>query len=166
MSGYNCKKCGYCCKTLFGFSNGWLKGLGLIKSETALFDREHIFPQLAIGVEKPEHVYLYQLALAICPHLKANNECSIYEKRPMICQTYPFQMVGFEENKISVSLKPECSQSIQSLNAYLSNGLSEEEIPAECGKMYSYIKKEIVTHHRRGSIFWHFDLLTKKWSRT
>ena len=36
-------------------------------------------------------VLMYDLGYADCPFLDKNNACSIYEDRPLICRTYPFE---------------------------------------------------------------------------
>lgn len=55
----------------------------------AAFKRERSFPAMSGGL--PIRV-LVTLAVPLgsgCPHLLADNRCGIYERRPVVCRTYP-----------------------------------------------------------------------------
>src|SRR4030042_6764260 len=88
---FNCTKCGLCCKNLLDERDGNIVGLCLTKKETRMFDPKYISPQVGIGKEKVEKIIGYQLNVAVCPHLGEKNNCEIYDKRPLVCQTFPFE---------------------------------------------------------------------------
>lgn len=157
-SGFKCKKCGYCCRTLFGSNEGWIRGLSLTSEERLLFDQRFVFPQWAIGVSRPEYIYQYQLGLAVCPHLSKNNECVIYEKRPLICRCYPFELIGFSSTKKDIMISPECKEM-----GFRREPLLEDEIPDECKELYFYFIRVRAEHFKKDSHIWYFDLLTKAW---
>jgi Fe-S-cluster containining protein len=151
---FKCNKCGYCCRTLLGTANGMVRGLSLTKRETLLFDQKFIFPQKAFGVNKPTHIFQYQLSLAVCPHISEKNECAIYENRPMICKCYPFEMMG-NNNCITSIECPQMSRIIKEKIPTLT--------PPECEEMYNYFMREKIIHCTKGSIEWNFDLARKMW---
>jgi Fe-S-cluster containining protein len=156
---FKCEKCGYCCSSLLGFSDGWVKGLSLNRNEKSLFDKNHVFPQWAIGVKRPDYVYMYQLSLAVCPYLTKNNACSIYNKRPLKCRCYPFELIGYDSNnKENIVLTIECSK----LNSMGEDRL--DSVPKECYELYLHVLREVNEHASEGTNFWFFDLATKKWN--
>lgn len=90
---FKCQKCGKCCrKTLqtIKLPNGEtiITGPQIQLTEVPLFEAQALAPQLAGG--KKRRILTYQIATDGCPHLKGN-DCSIYEKRPLVCRAYPVQ---------------------------------------------------------------------------
>ena len=57
----------------------------LFPKEAEVFPREVIAPLFRYG----EVVIAYQVTVNRCPHLNVDNNCAIYEKRPLLCQAFP-----------------------------------------------------------------------------
>lgn len=55
----------------------------------ATFKRERSFPAMSGGLPIRVLVTLAAPLGSGCPHLLANNRCGIYERRPVVCRTYP-----------------------------------------------------------------------------
>jgi len=121
-----------------------------------LFESKNIFPQMAFGTDKPTHVFFYQLNLGVCPHLSEKNECQIYENRPLICRSYPFDLW----NGIDYSVVIECPAISNMRKNRVPLDLA---FPAECEELYIYKVMEANKHPTESSNIWSFDLATKTW---
>jgi Fe-S-cluster containining protein len=96
---FKCLKCGKCCRNLLKDEDGVVSGLMLFPDEIGLFPDKFVYPGLGLGFNrfdpaKPESIICYQLDLADCPYLSQENECQIYQKRPLICQVFPLHPMG------------------------------------------------------------------------
>ena len=106
MQKFECLKCGNCCKDL---SKESIPDIGLpcftgIKLltlsapiliindwEKSLFPEENIAPCHAFfDLENNQTIIMdYALNTNHCPNLLPDNQCTIYEKRPLICKGFP-----------------------------------------------------------------------------
>ena len=158
---FECKKCGACCRNLFDDSCGITVGMFLTPEETALFDRSLVSPFYAFGVNNPKKIISYQLNVDECPHINGNNECKIYDRRPLTCRAFPVEILDATRNTISrrcptissMIKEGEVSEDIKNL---------DNEIDV-ASKMYRWRLNRIPKYLRKGlTLFW-FDLKTKKW---
>ncbi len=106
---FQCTKCGNCCKNFTGgqpqdkteipnIQPGGLIQLSeptlvLYDWEKDLFPKKNIEPFWAFFDSKNEQtiIFKYTLNLNTCPFLK-DGSCSIYDKRPIMCRSYPCNM--------------------------------------------------------------------------
>ena len=103
-----CDKCGRCC----GDSKNRVRQILLLKT-----DADRISKETLISVEEfAEEVtgfwpYTYRMKKTEnrkCVFLK-DNLCSIYERRPLVCRFYPFQLKNLRNNKYSFSYTSSCT---------------------------------------------------------
>lgn len=82
FSKINCLECANCCKTISPVFKE--------RDITRLADHFKVRPSIFVD----KYLYLdqdgdYVLKSSPCPFLLENNECSVYEKRPFACKSYP-----------------------------------------------------------------------------
>jgi hypothetical protein len=131
---------------------GIILGLFLTEKETSFFNPKQICPQCGIGVERPENIIAFQLNLGVCPHISEKNECKIYDRRPLACQSFPI-----EPTPLGNIVNAECPQA-GSLTR------NPELVFSEAGeKILRYLGKGFVKYRKRGSKLWYFNLGTKRW---
>ncbi len=58
-------------------------------------------------VDKAPYVYEMRKGSGKCVFLQ-NNECSIYDFRPLICRFYPFELLTYEEGVSTFRVTEEC----------------------------------------------------------
>jgi len=155
---FKCGRCGYCCRHLLVDIEGGKGTIFLLPSETKLFPKELIKPLFGTGLKgrsrpRPAQFWSYQLNTNVCPHIKPDNNCAIYAKRPLICRAYPFEG-GFGV----IILHRECSTIAETIK----EGEIVETIVAPEEKQANDILVNYVRQHA-GSPLWHFDLKTQKW---
>jgi Fe-S-cluster containining protein len=85
MRKFECIKCGKCCSHLIGFRDDVRFGMYLSPEEVKLFPSEMVIPLF----RHKKKIIAYQLKEDHCPHLTADNLCEIYDKRPLLCRTFP-----------------------------------------------------------------------------
>ncbi|KKK84349.1 hypothetical protein LCGC14_2784280 [marine sediment metagenome] len=87
---FECLQCGRCCKDILKHAMGSLKGPYLSPEETALFPPHTVSPSIGRGFDI-DHITVtrYQINQAHCPQLVEDNQCAIYENRPLVCRRFP-----------------------------------------------------------------------------
>jgi Fe-S-cluster containining protein len=155
-NSFNCKKCGFCCRTLLEYENNQLMGLAIFEEERKLFNEKDVVPQRAIGKDKPIEILSYQLKLAICPHISKENKCLIYDKRPLVCKAFP---VTSTLGKTIAELK--CPQISKCTKEQLYN----MKFPDEIAETMDKINAIVGSHFRKkgGLKFWFFDIASNSW---
>jgi len=156
---FECKRCGTCCRNLVEDFNGISSGLFLTSKETRLFSSKLISPKIALGVDKPKRNVAYQLNVSICPHINERNECRIYDRRPLACKSFPFEM-GLFRSTVSVKC-PQIGTKMK-VDEYREVELSGTEIEAG-KKLNTYLLNRYRKYFRKGVKSWKFDLKTRKW---
>ena len=155
---FECLKCGKCCKNLLRETKTGLHGLNLLPSERNLFSQKMISPYMGVGRKKPEQIILFQLTEIVCPHLLDNNQCEIYDKRPLACRAFP--IVSVEDRPL---ITTECSSINESGEITI---IAPEETRAK-EQLSQYIKgimEEKARLYAPAHIHaWEYDLSTKKW---
>jgi Fe-S-cluster containining protein len=155
-NSFNCKKCGFCCRTLLEYENNLLMGMVLFEEERKLFNEKDVIPQRSIGNDQPSEILSYQLRLAVCPHISKENKCLIYDKRPLACKAFPItSTIG----KNIADLK--CPQISKWTKEQLYNLEFSDDVEEAMDKII-----EIVGSHigKRGELnFWFFDIASNKW---
>jgi Fe-S-cluster containining protein len=152
---FQCLKCATCCRNLLEKIGGVLRGLPLTEQEVSLFPREVISPKVALGVDEPETIIQYQLNLNCCPYVSACNDCRIYDKRPLMCQSFPI-VAGAISNRCQVF-------------NYRKPGLTYNEpysMKAQLEaneKLEKALLRQIKKGTRKGTKLWEYDLNSKKW---
>jgi Fe-S-cluster containining protein len=155
---FECLRCAFCCRNLYETRGGVLRGLPLTEKETGLFPAELISPKLAIGTNGPETVVLYQLNVNCCPHLNTQNQCQIYNRRPLMCQSFPI-VAGAISNRCKVF-----SYRKPGVN-YTEPYTMAEQVQAS-QKLEKYTQKAVMRRHVKGLKVWEYDLAAKKWRHT
>jgi Fe-S-cluster containining protein len=149
---FKCSRCGACCRNLLTDEFGVLSGLSLTEEEICFFDSELIKPNMGLGNGKSINIITYQLNQSVCPHIDEKNKCKIYEKRPLVCQSYPVE--------VSVSggiVRPECPQSF--------NIPKDGSALTDAGLIFNQILlKKFKQKGDKESILWFFDLSTNRWT--
>jgi Fe-S-cluster containining protein len=149
---FNCTKCGACCRELLTDEYGITSGLSLIESEICLFDLKLVKPNMGLGDVKTINVITYQLNQMVCPHIDERNNCKIYDKRPLVCQSYPVEVT-----LTGGIVRPECPQSFsipKDGSALTDAGLTFNQI----------LMKKFKQFGDKRSILWFFDLSSNKWT--
>jgi Fe-S-cluster containining protein len=131
---------------------GIILGLFLTEKETSLFDPEQICAHTAVGIEGALNIIAYQLNLGVCPHISEKNECKIYDRRPLACQSFPI-----ETTPLGNLVNAECPQAGSLIR-------NPELVFSEAGeKILRYLGKGFAKYGKRGSKLWYFNLGTKRW---
>jgi len=103
-----CEKCGRCC----GDTEDTVRHVLLLKTEAEKISKEtsqeiEEFTQQVYGFEP----YIYEMKKTEnegkCLFLE-NNRCTIYEKRPIICRFYPFELNNLGNEQYSFSFTTKC----------------------------------------------------------
>ena len=103
-----CEKCGRCC----GDTEDTVRHVLLLKTEAEKISEQisldiHEFAQEVYGFEP----YIYEIKKTEtegkCLFLK-NNQCIIYEFRPIICRFYPFELKNLGNNKYLFLFTTKC----------------------------------------------------------
>ncbi len=110
---------------------------------------------MGIGQNEPEVVVLYQLTVNCCPFVNDNNECRIYTKRPLMCQSFPI-VAGAISNRCRVF-------SYRKPGATYNEPYSMAKQVEASGKLEKYTQNRIKKHHGKFVKIWEYDLATKKW---
>ena len=152
---FECSRCATCCKNLIETSDNMKRGLPLTKEEALLFPTELVLPKLGVGLKAPETVILYQLALNCCPHLNEQNECQVYAKRPLMCQSFPI-VAGAISNRCRMFSyrKPGAT--------YAEPYRMTNQVKAS-SKLEKYMEKQIRKYSKKGLKTWEYDLNTQTW---
>ena len=117
-----------------------------------MFDEKFIKPQQGYGTLKGIKVFLYQLNQKDCPYIDNHNNCSIYEKRPLICQSYPV-----EPTILGGIVREDCPES----SYYPKDGTAF----TEAGLVFNeQLRTKMREFRVKGDILWFFDLYTNKWT--
>ena len=155
LGEFQCQRCAKCCRTLLENKNGVLRGLPLTEKEAQLFPKVIVSPKLGIGVTEVTEIVLYQLNINCCLNINERNECKIYPKRPLMCQSFPI-VVGSISNRCIVFQyrKP----GLQYSEPYRLTG----QVKAS-EKLEKYTQSRIQKYYKRGLRIWEYDLTTKKW---
>ena len=88
MVVFECTRCGTCCLSHVGTVMNHVHGLMILPSERKLFPMEIIKPMNRYSLDfipDPGRVFIFHYA-------REKTECLIYSKRPVVCQTFPFEM--------------------------------------------------------------------------
>ena len=87
---FECFQCGRCCRDILKHAMGSLKGPYLSREEAELFPPNSVSPSIGRGHDV-DHITVtrYQINQADCPHLIEDNQCQIYDKRPLVCRRFP-----------------------------------------------------------------------------
>jgi Fe-S-cluster containining protein len=152
---FECRRCAACCRSLLERREGILRGLPLTDKETKLFPAKTIAPKLAIGVERPETLILYQLIANSCPHVNEKNECRVYTSRPLMCQSFPI-VAGAISNRCQVF-------------NYRRPGVAYDEpynMTAQLKaseRLEEHIRSRLSRNGKKGLRIWEYDPNSKKW---
>ncbi|MCW4005803.1 MAG: YkgJ family cysteine cluster protein [Candidatus Bathyarchaeota archaeon] len=156
---FQCAQCAKCCQNILETRGGVLRGLPLTQKETELFPEKVISPKMGIGFkDEPEVIVLYQINVNCCPYVNKQNQCQIYQKRPLMCQSFPI-VAGAISNRCQVF-------------SYRKPGVTYNEpypMTAQLqanDKLEKYIQNRIKKHSRHGLKIWEYNLATKQWIHT
>jgi Fe-S-cluster containining protein len=157
--------CGSCCKDLVVTIDRIASGLYLLPNELALFSDDIVFPCIGLdnsaNLFNPEFIALYQMTANNCLYLTEGNKCGIYDKRPLVCRSFPLTLPQSKE--ISVPL---ISKKCRFMSKYSRRGkvakvdFSGPEEERAFGEISRYFKEVL------GKYRWirFFDFRTKLWS--
>jgi len=154
---FQCERCGYCCRNLVSDINGGKGTLFLLPTETKLFPQELIRPLFGSGVKgrsrpRPIKVFAYQITTSVCPHIKPDNTCAIYLKRPMMCRAFPLEGRGI------IVINRHC-RVIQ--KAIAENEIVDKMDAPEEQKANKFLSNYVLKN--LDGLLWYFDLNTQKW---
>ena len=139
--------------------NSITNGLFLTSKEIRLFPSKLISPKIAIGASRPKKIVAYQLNVSVCPHINERNECRIYDKRPLACKSFPFEI---ELLRSTVSVKCPQIGSKMKVEEFREVEMSGTEIEAS-QKVNRYLLNRYQKYFKKGTNLWKFDLKTRKW---
>jgi len=110
-----CTGCGVCCRKIVITNDYGTFGLYLEPQETKLFPKWHVEPFWGFGVKgrrrnRPKFVGAYQFTGEQCPYVTKQNECRIYERRPLVCRAYPLSLffIRDKEGKVHAEMDNRC----------------------------------------------------------
>jgi Fe-S-cluster containining protein len=131
MTRFDCLRCGKCCISFIDRFYYIPTGLALTPTEVKLFDQADVRPFLGVQTTTGIIPVWYQLISAPCPHYDHDRyRCRIYERRPLVCQAYPFKVVlnytllgrcawlMLQTKKNAVELPAEIVQANETIAAY------------------------------------------------
>lgn len=154
-SDFECNRCGYCCRNILEVFEGVKRGLPLTEKETELFKSNFISPKLGFGLNEPSIVVLYQLNVNVCPYVTNKNECEIYDKRPLICRSFPI-VGGSISNKCRLF-------SYRKVGVSYTEPFSMERQLQASKKLDSYTINRLKKYFEKGIKLWEYNLLTNLW---
>jgi len=138
--------------------------LFLKPDEIGLFSQDLVSPHFAVGLTDVQTVIFYQLSADACPHQGENNECTIYDSRPIICRAFPAKYT--RRTKWTLSEKcPVVSEKMKDMEHYVLTGSIAEmraipELDA-AERLWWYRKNQLEQHV--GFQVWVFDLDLQEW---
>jgi Fe-S-cluster containining protein len=97
---FECNRCGLCC----GDTEHKTRHILLLESEAESTSAETALPIEDFAIENsstPPYIYEMKKPEGKCSFLK-NNQCTIYETRPLICRFYPFELKFDQDKKTHV----------------------------------------------------------------
>lgn len=109
-----------------------------------------LFPEVEPMWRSRGKVLACQMALEPCPHWRDNN-CAIYERRPLACRSYPIVHIGHE----GVLLESTCPVTDEIVGQRLEGAEEEEGSHLKVDRFLRWVAKQ------PGLEF--YDLATKKW---
>ncbi len=151
--------CGLCCRDLFDDREGHKRGLTLTIEEVLLFPKDLISPLMAVGMEKPEEIILYQLNTKDCPFIDQINKCQIYEKRPLVCRAFPLSQGAYSTKCKLFSFAKNFPENF----VKIAIDWGETQLDAE-SQLDRYIIGKFERGFKRGIGTWSFDLANKRWA--
>ena len=154
-SEFQCQRCAKCCRNLLESKNDFLRGLPLTEKEAQLFPKEIVSPKLGIGLNEATEIVLYQLNINCCPHINENNECKIYDKRPLMCQSFPIVAGSISNRCIVFHYRKPGLQYAEPFTLIRQVEASE--------KLEKYNRNRIQKGNKKGLRIWEYNLTTKKW---
>ena len=152
---FECLRCATCCRNILECSSGVKRGLPLTEKEATLFPKEVVSPKLAVGVAEPNVVILYQLNVNVCPYVNAQNECGVYEERPLICRSFPI-VAGAISNRCRVF-------SYRKVGVSYSEPYPMKKQLEASKKLSAYTQNRVRKLRRKGLKFWEYNLNTGTW---
>ena len=163
---FECLKCANCCRELITplpIGTGQIhQGLCLFEEETSLFSSEKVMPLGGYGVDPYNRrfkVVSFQFIENKCPHLKGRS-CSIYDKRPLSCQSYPVSPNprGFDTK--SFWIDPECSWA----KKYMPEGNPKKvRLGEERFALSEILSRRMLMREAYRGLLWLFDLKKMEW---
>ncbi|MFA5366088.1 MAG: YkgJ family cysteine cluster protein [Candidatus Bathyarchaeia archaeon] len=105
---FTCNDCGICC----GDTQTKNRHILLTQKDADRITK-HTNQIINTFAEKIEgkHLYIYEMQknpkTQKCTFHK-NNQCTIYQQRPLICRFYPFQLTTTEDNNYAIEVTNEC----------------------------------------------------------
>lgn len=104
---FECNKCGLCC----GDTKEKTRRILLLQKEAEVISQETSIPIQEFATETNNKPYVYEMKKpnqGKCFFLK-NNQCTIYNQRPLICRFYPFELKHSQDQKTHIfSYTQEC----------------------------------------------------------
>lgn len=124
---------------------------------------EHVFPSIGVGTYgSAKKVLTFQLDLEQCPHLSGGS-CGIYDKRPITCRIFPFELESINPLKLLINKK--CKWYIDKVvstgkRKRLMNKAEKVIAPKEIESCWEHFKiyEEIFEKD-----CWNYDLKSKFW---
>jgi Fe-S-cluster containining protein len=158
LEEFTCLKCGRCCHDLFDDRDGNKRGLILTTNETSLFPNGSVAPLAAFGFQEPSFIFLYQLSVIDCPHINQKNECMIYERRPLVCRSFPLTQGSFSTKcKLFHFLRDFPENSVKVLIDWGITQLEAEQ------QLDGYIVASYRKNFQPEIGSWSYDLADSKW---
>ena len=149
---FTCIKCGKCCRNLLVEDWGITNGLELTDKEIDLSDPKFVKPHMGLGNLKTVNIISYQLNLAVCPYIDEKNNCKIYNRRPLVCQSYPVEVTP-----MGSIIREDCPQSFSIPR--------DGTALTESGLIFNqYVLKKFDQFNAKDSLLWVFDLSSDKWT--
>jgi len=139
---------------------GQVHGLMILPSEKHLFPKKNVKPMFRYSERfqmLPGMIWMYQVDAEPCPHYDDEKGCTIYSKRPVICQSFPFE----PRQSGAVAIHESCPEIARLITeGYKPNEIrfNENYIPAMI-KTIKFWEKWLIT-----SMVERYDIKEKKWS--
>jgi Fe-S-cluster containining protein len=151
VKAFECQKCGHCCKSFKDEERG-LKGLPLFEWEKEELEKVAKEKGIELNIEVTDIIYdkksnsyiclNFSLIQEPCPFLK-ETQCSIYNKRPLICRAFPLvksPLTMKEGEKFDLSSFIDCPNF--DFKSFLMENFSLEE-----GKPYKISKEKMIREY-------------------
>jgi Fe-S-cluster containining protein len=129
--------------------------------EKSLFPKELVYPMrgFAESNESEDFVVVeWQLGVNECPHLE-NNQCKIYNERPLACKTYPLVDIANYDLDCQGILRMQGLDPLGFSSGVLFTRIENKALESVYERISQYFKKN------SPRTLWNFNLEKKKWVR-
>jgi len=96
--------------------------------------------------------------MAVCPHISSQNCCEVYDRRPLACRAFPYQITSF-----GFAAQPDCPVIDGQMSAGKAPPLFSKTESDAGSELSVYFFDMIIGYEPVGGKLWFFDLKQRAW---